>query len=890
MNNSAGITNVESQPIQGYGIDSLLNLSKNIARIRTYNLRSGGSYERSAYKLVEEHPKAREDTLETGILTEKDLKQLFRDSADQILKVLIQRGYCRSFSRGRYALTWRFRTLSSPQDFSVSCPAYNDRTIFNKLETLLWSPLPSGPKVSLFLDIMYGREPGNYSTHLAITENEYWFRQGVLLISFQFHSLPCPELIELIRFKLEDLQLKEMLNFFHVLYSFNSDPAVWFKEKNRSQKFFGIIHQILNYAWTLFDLELCEVYIKAAGDEKLITTGSLQVEFDEFGFRRQRFDRMDKHYAPAKNNGKEFSNNDMELRQENLSGEVSRLSLKMISRSTGYLNPRKKNLTHQFIKIFTEYTGKLIDVVVSVMRQEEIERNLRWKSFLDIHRLRALNFGENLHKILMVYLNLLKNFFGISRFYLYSEDSDLLRMLRLFDSSDTAERTYSVYKEPLSPSDILQKQFLVIPLSNVYGGRIILYMNLPITGNRPENPQDPNQYLMGTELWNGVNEDALLLGITDLKDYLFFFVTECLTDNPKALEKNLSRRLPGRGNEKDSKELLVLGESILNRYGRFLELFHTFSENIESCLAYIRGRRDNLTGLYNRQHLTFLLRESFFKPGEKTGLIFIDMDNFKIFNDAVSHDFGDKLLIALANRLLEAARNLNNKATPGRFGGDEFCFLVRGMDRAEFETAAVDIFREITETPLQVSFYLEDRPDADIMEINLITFLHRMMRPDVGSRQASYNEYTVKNHASPKLHVVDVWKYYNANQEKESKGTTVKASQIINDVVKEIEEKILFNKFFPEIDSQFHRVIWLFVELQFRDFTTNQIREMLIKECGAKELTREIPLSVSAGLALSSENRVRSLDSLLKTADSRTYLAKHNGRNGLYGIEGQRLA
>ena len=85
-------------------------------------------------------------------------------------------------------------------------------------------------------------------------------------------------------------------------------------------------------------------------------------------------------------------------------------------------------------------------------------------------------------------------------------------------------------------------------------------------------------------------------------------------------------------------------------------------------------------------------------------------------------------------------------------------------------------------------------------------------------------------------------------------------------------------------------IIYLFVNLQMNDFTTSRIRESLIKQVGNRSITRLMQMKVSGGLAHSSENRLRSTESLFKAADSRAYLAKHNGRNCLFGIDGRRLA
>jgi GGDEF domain-containing protein len=304
----------------------------------------------------------------------------------------------------------------------------------------------------------------------------------------------------------------------------------------------------------------------------------------------------------------------------------------------------------------------------------------------------------------------------------------------------------------------------------------------------------------------------------------------------------------------------------------------------------MRGRRDNLTGLYNRQHFKALLNKSFSTPGSSLGLIFLDMDNFKIFNDAVSHDFGDKQLSALAGRMIDSAENIGLNAVPGRFGGDEFCFFIDDIGKEAFEEKSIGVFRGITAPLVPVSFYFDDRSEGEGMEINMISFLHRLMRPDVGSRQASRTEYIEKVHQGPRAHVVDIWKHYKRQDGEDPGIQKVRGKQIVSDISAIVEDKILYNKIFTEIDADFSRIIQLFITLQLKNHTTDRIREYLIREFGGLSVERSITLKVSAGLAHNSENRLRSMDSLFKAADSRSYLAKSNGRNCLFGVDGEQLA
>jgi len=864
-----------SQVIQSYGIDSLVGVSSLIVDIREFQFRQAeGS--RPLYKQVQQYPSVDEQETGTGIFSAGTFRKLYGKQASLVQKNLQRSGFCRSLSRDRCALTWRFRSLPA-DDFDIGLGEKADISVFRSLDALLWKPFPEGKGVDAFIRALKTVSEAAADAAYRISDLEYWFRQGVNITSLRFNVPPSPELISLIDHKLQQIQQEKMQNYFHIISSFNADNMMWKQEKNKNRRFFEIIEHLMIYTWRPFDMERCEVSIDSAGDEGLIVSGSLRVDFAENGTPTTRFDRLEKRFPQADPGGFEFTVNDVALRASEFEGGSSSLCLHMVSRSAGNVDPRRNMLTHRFVKLFVESVGKLIDVIIPVIRREEAVQNLKWRYFLDSLRLRSLDYGENLHLIVSDSLDVLRNFFGISDVMIFSEDKDLIHMLDLFSRSDLGVKGYRLLSNPLTPAEILKKQLLLFPIREIPGGRVLLYFDLPHIGKRPENPERPDQYLMGTDVWNIVNGEALIYGVTDLKDYLFFMVTECLTANPKAALANLSRRLPVRGDVGNVEMLVKLSRSIMERLSRFFDLFQALSANLESGLAYMRGRRDNLTGLYNRQHFKTLLNETFSNPGTALGLIFLDMDNFKIFNDAVSHDFGDKLLISLAGRMIEASEHIGGEAVPGRFGGDEFCMSISGLGKKDFQEKSIEVFKTITRKPLTVSFFFEDRTEGEGMEINIISFLHRLMRPDVGSRQASRTEYIEKVNNSPKGHVIDIWKHYRKQEGKTAGGVKVRGDQLVSDISAVIEDKILYNKIFQEIDEEFRRIIRIFVSLQLNDYTTNRIRETLIHEFGGLSVERKITLKVSAGLAHNSENRLRSMDTLFKAADNRSYLAKSNG-------------
>lgn len=90
---------------------------------------------------------------------------------------------------------------------------------------------------------------------------------------------------------------------------------------------------------------------------------------------------------------------------------------------------------------------------------------------------------------------------------------------------------------------------------------------------------------------------------------------------------------------------------------------------------------DSLTGLPNRKALFEKLAdliETCNARNHQLGLIFVDLDRFKIINDSLGHHVGDQLLSAFAKRL---RNQINKDDIVARLGGDEFIIVLNNSDR-----------------------------------------------------------------------------------------------------------------------------------------------------------------------------------------------------------------
>ena len=113
---------------------------------------------------------------------------------------------------------------------------------------------------------------------------------------------------------------------------------------------------------------------------------------------------------------------------------------------------------------------------------------------------------------------------------------------------------------------------------------------------------------------------------------------------------------------------------------------------------------DALTGLPNRtlfsDRLAMAVERAKRSDEYRFAVIFADLDRFKIVNDSLGHDMGDKLLIELSRRLEECLRTVD---TVARFGGDEFAVLLDGVHSI---TEATDVATRI-QNALKEPFILD---------------------------------------------------------------------------------------------------------------------------------------------------------------------------------------
>lgn len=158
---------------------------------------------------------------------------------------------------------------------------------------------------------------------------------------------------------------------------------------------------------------------------------------------------------------------------------------------------------------------------------------------------------------------------------------------------------------------------------------------------------------------------------------------------------------------------IVINDEITGLY----VIARDISEQAESAetIKYM-AFHDHLTGLYNRRALLNDLEE-LIKKHRKTSasfsLLSIDLDRFKYLNDTLGHLAGDQILVKVAERLCEVARE---NIQVYRQGGDEFSILIEGSrrDAAKLAQKILSLFTK--------SFYLNYQEYYISPSIGISTF------------------------------------------------------------------------------------------------------------------------------------------------------------------------
>lgn len=173
----------------------------------------------------------------------------------------------------------------------------------------------------------------------------------------------------------------------------------------------------------------------------------------------------------------------------------------------------------------------------------------------------------------------------------------------------------------------------------------------------------------------------------------------------------LSDRLSSIRREKElaTRETLITKQRVvdaLQTSARELESrFVTRTRELEASVQSLREKEQQLGFLASHDQLTGLANRTLFydriaqslarirRNGGSLGIVMVDIDNFKVYNDQFGHAAGDRMLVAVADALRASVRAID---TVARWGGDEFVVLVDEVtDVVDVETVAVKLLKSM---------------------------------------------------------------------------------------------------------------------------------------------------------------------------------------------------
>ena len=144
--------------------------------------------------------------------------------------------------------------------------------------------------------------------------------------------------------------------------------------------------------------------------------------------------------------------------------------------------------------------------------------------------------------------------------------------------------------------------------------------------------------------------------------------------------------------------ILESNGTVRNYVGVFSDL--TALKESEENLLHLLGH-DSLTDLPNRhlfqERLAFAVKDAQERQA-MVAIFLLDLDRFKMINDTMGHDIGDRMLIQVGQRLSAAmaAKNIPGTSVLGRLGGDEFGIILpklsQAQDAAQFAKTLLELF------------------------------------------------------------------------------------------------------------------------------------------------------------------------------------------------------
>ncbi len=190
-----------------------------------------------------------------------------------------------------------------------------------------------------------------------------------------------------------------------------------------------------------------------------------------------------------------------------------------------------------------------------------------------------------------------------------------------------------------------------------------------------------------------------------------------------------------------------------NKPLHFISQIQDISERkqLEERLVFLADH-DEMTGLANRRRFREELERAVAfaeRYGHPAAMLLLDLDNFKAVNDSFGHHVGDRLLVAVAERL---GARLRRTDVVGRLGGDEFAALLPQAEMGQ----AVRVAEEVLDAVITAAYALDGHVVTASASIGVALF-----RPGLGidsedfQIRADVAMYTAKREGGNRVSILD---------------------------------------------------------------------------------------------------------------------------------------
>lgn len=227
----------------------------------------------------------------------------------------------------------------------------------------------------------------------------------------------------------------------------------------------------------------------------------------------------------------------------------------------------------------------------------------------------------------------------------------------------------------------------------------------------------------------------------------------------------------------------------------FLGSFASIAGVIRSKLEVInkelahQATVDELTNTYTRRYGNKLINK-FINSNTKVGIIFIDLNRFKMINDTLGHSIGDKLLQAVANRLME---NSKQGEYVVRLGGDEFMIIIENFYDIDTLTYIANKLIHLFDKP----FWISNRYLYIKASMGISIFPNHGKNIETLLKYADVAMYTCKNNKNSKFEIFNDSMLENLNIN----------FNIENELYHALGRKELFLVYQPIVDSNTSEIL-----------------------------------------------------------------------------------